>query len=265
MKKLSIIIVHYKKPPILRLCLKSIKNSIKDLDYEVIVVDSSTSEVSQDLILEEFPNVKLIPFKENTGYSKGVNAGIAEAGGEYVLVLNPDAVVADDSVNKMINLLEDNPDIGLVGPTLLNFNSKTQQSCFRFYTPLTVVCRRTFLGKFPYFKSLLNKFLLKDKDLTKLQDVDWVMGSAMLIRRADLEKVGLMDERFYMYFEDVDWCRRFWENRLRVVYYPEARMYHYLQRGSNRGFAFLDLLLGRLSRWHLASGIKYFAKYGIQS
>ena len=265
MKKLSIIIVHYKKPPILRLCLKSIKNSIKDLDYEVIVVDSSTSEVSQDLILEEFPNVKLIPFKENTGYSKGVNAGIAEAGGEYVLVLNPDAVVADDSVNKMINLLEDNPDIGLVGPTLLNFNSQPQPSCFRFYTPLTVVCRRTFLGKFPYFKSLLNKFLLKDKDLTKLQDVDWVMGSAMLIRRADLEKVGLMDERFYMYFEDVDWCRRFWENRLRVVYYPEARMYHYLQRGSNRGFAFLDLLLGRLSRWHLASGIKYFAKYGIQS
>jgi GT2 family glycosyltransferase len=263
MKKLSIIIVHFRKPPILRLCLKSIKNSVKDLNYEVIVVDSSTSEESQNLVIEEFPGVKLIPFKENTGYSKGVNTGIREAEGEYILVLNPDAVITDNSPNKMIELLENNPDIGMVGPALLHFNSTPQQSCFRFYTPMTVVCRRTPLGKFPYFKNILQRFTLKDKDLTKLQDVDWIMGSAMMMRHKDLEKIGLMDERFFMYFEDVDWCRRFWENGLRVVYYPEAKVYHYLAQSSRRGLGPLDLLIGKASRWHFASGMKYFSKYGI--
>ncbi len=263
MKKLSVIIVHYRKPPILRLCLKTIKNTIKNLDYEIIVVDSSTTEESQNLVIEEFPNTKLITFKENTGYSKGVNAGIKEAGGEYIFVLNPDAVIAKDSVNKMLKVLEDNPDIGMIGPALLHFNRSPQQSCFRFYTPMTVVCRRTPLGKFPYFKNILNKFVLKDKDLTKLQDVDWVMGSAMMMRRVDLKKIGLMDERFFMYFEDVDWCRRFWENGLRVVYYPGAKVYHYLTQSSRRGLGPLDLLLGKTSRWHFISGMKYFAKYGI--
>ncbi len=262
-KKLSIIVVHHKNPPILRLCLKSIRNSIKDLDYEVIVVDSATSEESRNLVIEEFPEVRLVSFKENTGYSKGVNMGIKKAQGEYIFVLNPDIVVFDDSINKIIKLMEQNSDIGMVGPSLLNFNNTRQHSSFRFYTPLVILCRRTFLGRLPYFKNILNKFLLKDKDLTKIQDADWIMGSAMMTSRKNIEKVGLMDDRFFLYFEDVDWCKRFWNNGLRVVYYPEAKMYHYYQRKSRKGLGILDLFLGREARWHLASGVKYFAKYGI--
>ena len=247
----------------LRLCLKSIKNSLKGTDYEIIVVDSATTERSQDLILEEFPEVKLIPFKENTGYSKGVNAAIKKADGEYIFIVNPDVVVFDDSINKMIEVLKKDKSIGMIGPSLLNFNDTPQPSCFRFYTPLTVACRRTFIGNLPYFRKEVSRFLMADKDLSRPQEVNWIMGSAMLTTKEAIEKVGLMDEKFFLYFEDVDWCKRFWDNGLKVVYYPEARMYHYHQRKSNKGLGLLDLFLRRESRWHLTSGMKYFMKHGV--
>lgn len=262
-KKLSIIIVHYRKPPILRLCLKSIKKSLKDIDYEVIVADSASTEKSRDVLIEEFPDVSFIPFEENTGYSKGVNAALETSNGEYVFIANPDIVIFDDSINKMIKVLENDKTIGMVGPSLLNFNETSQPSCFRFYTPTTIACRRTFLGRMPYFKKILDNFLMSDKDLNKSQEVDWIMGSAMMTRREYIKKVGLMDERFFLYFEDVDWCKRFWDNGLKVIYYPEARMYHYHQRKSSKGLGILDLFLRKETRWHLTSGFKYFLKHGV--
>ena len=166
------------------------------------------------------------------------------------------------SVDILLGYLKSNPDVGLVGPRLLNFDGNPQNSCFRFYTPTTILYRRTFLGKFGFSKKKINQFLLKGKNLDKPLEVDWIMGSALMTSRKAVEKVGLMDDNFFIfYFEDVDWCRRFWENGLKVVYYPYAKMYHYHGKGSASMNPLKAMFLNKLAREHIKSGLKYFWKY----
>lgn len=131
--------------------------------------------------------------------------------------------------------------MGIAAPKLLNFNGTLQYSCFRFYQPLTIVYRRTFLKNFGFAKKHLNWFLMEDYDHKKPKEVDWVMGSAMVVSKKAVEKTGFMDPRFFMYMEDVDWCRRFWENGYKVVYYPFSQMHHYHGKASARGGFFRSL------------------------
>ncbi len=259
--ELSIIIVHHKTPELLKLCLNSIKKSADDIDCEVIIVDSATSRKSAELAKEKFPEAIFLPHKENLGYSHGVNLGIQKANGEYLLILNPDVVVAGDSIQKMINYMKKHSDIGMLGPKMLNFNGTVQRTYFSFYKPITIIARRTFLGRFKPFKKALYDFLMVGSDADKIQTPDWLMGSAIMVSRRAIEKVGGMDERFFMYFEDVDWARRFWHNNFKVVYYPEAVMYHYHQRESKSKLGLFDPLFNKKTQWHIRSAVKFFWKY----
>jgi len=264
--KLSIIVVHYKTPELLKLCLKSLVTNVsKDMGYEIIVVDSETSRISQDAILENFPNVKLMPFKENIGYAKGVNEGISKAKGDYFLILNSDIIILPGSVERMVEYLEKNTETGLVGPQLLDFNGNIQKTYFRFYTPLTILGRRTFLGKLPFFNKTIERFTMEEADPKNIFNPDWIMGAALMTSKKAIEKVGVMDERFSLYFEDVDWARRFWENGYKITYLPGAQMYHYHQRQSKAGFDIFDFFIRRQTRTHIASAIKYFIKYGLST
>jgi GT2 family glycosyltransferase len=161
----------------------------------------------------------------------------------------------------MLAYIKAHPDIGILSPKQMNFNGTLQQSCFRFYRPWTVLYRRTWLGKLPFGRRHLNWFMMKDYDHREPRVVDWVMGSAMLVPRTAAMRVGPMDNRFFMYMEDVDWCRRFWEHRLKVVYYPEATVYHYHGKGSAKGGFLGSLLSNRLTWYHIESALKYFLKY----
>lgn len=260
---LSIIILNYKNPALLRLCLKSITKSLDSkTKHEIIVIDSESSVETRSVAMDEFKNIKLIPFKENIGYTRGNNAGIKASCGDYILLLNPDVILLDNCVEKMINFLEQNKNVGLIGPQLLNFDGTRQDSCFRFVTIPIVFIRRSFLGKLPITKKALDRFLLRDKDLSKSQDVDWLMGSAIMAGRNALNKVGMMNEKFFHYMSDVDWARQFWKNGYRVVYHPEAQMYHYHRRGSRGGI--IDLLYKKEARWHLIDALKYFSINGIR-
>ena len=261
MPELSIIIVHHKTPELLKLCLDSIKKTVRDTDREVIIVDSATSRKSAETVKEKFPEAVFLPHKENLGYSRGVNAGIKEATGEFFLILNPDIILAENAVEKMLNYMKKYPDIGMLGPKMLNFNGTTQRTYFSFYKPITIIARRTFLGKFRPFKKALYDFIMADSDTDKIQTPDWLMGSAIMVSRRAVEKVGGMDEGFFMYFEDVDWARRFWHNDLKVVYFPEAVMYHYHQRESKSRLGLLDPIFNKNARWHIKSAIKFFWKY----
>jgi hypothetical protein len=264
MPELSIIIVHYRTPELLKLCLSSLDKTLAgkvDFSYEIVVVDSAATRISRDLIKEEFPQVKLLSFKENLGYSRGVNEGIKSAEGNYFLILNPDIIATGGSISLMLSYLKKHPDIGILGPKMLNFNGTLQRTYFSFYKLSTIIARRSFLQKLKPFKKSLDEFLMLDTDPEKIQTPDWVMGSAMMISRTAEEKVGGMDERFFMYFEDVDWARRFWHNDYKVVYYPEAVMYHYHQRESRSKLGILDALFNKKTRWHISSGIKFFLKY----
>ncbi len=259
--ELSIIVTNYKNPDLLRLCLNSIRNNVKGVEYELLVCDSETEEDTELMMREEYPEVKFFPFYENVGFQKLVRKGIEQSAGKYFLILNGDILVKKDSVEKMLRFIKHNPDVGMVGPKLFSFNEKFQYSCFRFYKPITIVYRRTFLGKLWFAKKHLDWFLMKDYDHKEARDVDWLMGSALLVSRKAVDKVGQMDAKFFMYMEDVDWCRRFWENGFRVVYYPQAKMLHYHGKGSgNKGF-FYSIFFNKLTWIHILSAFRYFKKY----
>jgi len=265
--KLSVIVNHYRTPEILKICLRSIKENLKNADFswEIIVTDGATIEKTSEMMEDYFSDAVFIPFEKNVGFGKLVNAAIERSKGEYLFIINADIIIEEEkAIEKILEYIKKNKDVGMVGPKLLNVNNTVQQSCFRFYTPLTVICRRTSLGRTFIGKKVLNNFLMKDifdkNNVTEPIPVDWLMGSAMMVRRSDLKKVGVFDENFFMYFEDVDWARRFWENGLKVVYFPNSVMYHYHFQSSKKRSLF-DSLLSKYARIHIKSALKYFAKY----
>ncbi|MDP3957242.1 MAG: glycosyltransferase family 2 protein [bacterium] len=262
-KELTIAINGYKSPELLRLCLRSVLEHMEasPIDYEVLVTDSATGEDTETLMREEFPEVRFFPFRDNVGFKTMVNKSLAEAQGKYIFLINSDIILTAASVPRMLGYLKTHPDIGILSPKQLNFNESLQPSCFRFYRLLTILYRRTWLGKLPFAKRHLEWFIMADYDKQEPRSVDWVMGSAILVSREAVRKVGPMDKRFYMYMEDVDWCRRFWENGYRVVYYPEAFVYHYHGKGSAKGGFLGSLLFNRLTWYHIRSALQYFWKY----
>lgn len=266
---LSIIIVNYKNPALLRLCLKSLQRVIstspeRSFDHEIIVIDVSADSDTTHIATTEFSDIHYLPFKENIGYTKGVNQGLKIAKGDFMFVMNTDIIPLEGCLEKMYLHMKDNPQIGMLGPQLLNFDGSVQQSCFRFYTPFTILYRRTFLGKLPFVKNILNRFLLKDKNLTQPLAVDWLMGSALMISKKSVETVGYMDEQFYLYMSDVDWPRRFWENGYQVVFFPKAVMYHYHRRESHGALDVLDAIFNHRTRQHITDAIRYFRKNGFR-
>ena len=258
---LSIVITSYKNPDLLKLCIKSIEKNVKKINYEIIVADSATEEDTELMMREEFSSVRFLPHYKNVGFQKLVKKGIEESLADYILILNGDILVKKESVEKMLEYIKTHPNVGIVGPKLFSFNDNFQVSCFRFYKPITIIYRRTFLGKFWFAKKHLDWFLMKDYNHQKEKEVDWLMGSALMVSKKAIKKVGLMDSRYFMYMEDVDWCRRFWENGFKVVYYPKSEMLHYHGKGSgNKGFLY-SILLNKLTWAHISSGLKYFLKY----
>lgn len=264
---LSITILSYRNPAMLRMCLNSLAKALpKDITTETIVVDNATIPETQNVVLEEFvdkiPNLRLLPLKENTGYTRGVNEGFRAAKGEYILSLNYDIVVRLGAIKSLLDFHRQHPEIGLIGPELLNFTDTHQDSYFRFYTPLTVVYRR--LPGLPGGKKILDSFLMRDSDPKQIVEPDWVSGAAMMVSRKAMEKIGLLNQKLFHYFSDVDWAHRFWENGLKVIYYPGAKLYHYLGRSSKGSFPLWDLIFKREARWHLTDGIRYFLIHGIR-
>ena len=258
--KLSIIIINYNSGALTHACLESLLKQKLPPQTEIIVVDNGSSDTSIPFLRSDFPEIQVIDNKKNLGFAGGLNKGIAQAKGKYYLILNPDIITLPGSVNTLINFLADNSDVGIAGGQLLSPNGDIQDSSFRFYTPATILYRRTFLGRTKRGQAALNKFLMSDFDHKSVRDVEWLMGSCLAVRATAVAEVGGMDERFFLYFEDVDWCRRFWQKGWRVTYFPPAHFSHFHQRRSQQ-----SPLLGILTNWttreHIRSAIKYFLKY----
>ncbi|NTW13748.1 MAG: glycosyltransferase family 2 protein [Candidatus Moranbacteria bacterium] len=258
--KLSIAINSYKNPELLRLCLESVFRFVNDIDFEVLVVDSATEEDTR-LVMADFPQVRFFPNDRNVGFVVLLNRSLKESRGEYMFLINHDIILTEGIVPALLRRMESDPDIGILAPRQINFNGSDQVSCFRFYRPWTIVFRRTFLGKFPFGRRHLDWFLMRDYDRKEPRQVDWIMGSALFVRHSAALSVGPMDTRFFMYMEDVDWCRRFWDLGLKVIYVPSVSVFHYHGKGSARGGFVGSLLLNRLTWYHITSAAKYFLKY----
>ena len=272
---LSIIIVNYKTGPLTKMLVESLLTQMDilgkrltlkncpvkyDKGVEIIVVDNASGDDSAHLLQADFPEIVFLQTEENLGLAGGVNVGMRAAKGKYYLILNPDIISPVGSLSALIEFMEGTPKVGLVGGKLLSPNGDVQPSCFRFYRPMTIIYRRTPLGRTRRGQAELNRFVMQDYDRQQAREVDWIQGSCMMARAGAVQEVGMWDERFFLYFEDVDWCRRFWEAGWRVMFVPQAAFSHFHQRSSERGSLF-GIFTNWATRAHITSAIKYFWKY----
>ncbi len=257
---LSIIIVNWNVKNLLRACLYSLEEAarnIPDLTTEVIVVDSASSDGSPQMVQAEFPQVGLMASAENLGYARGNNVGAAVARGRYLFLLNPDTVLQPTALAEMMAYLDSHPAVGALGPQLLWPDNTVQSSRRRFPTVGSLFWESTLLGQwFPHNRHA-RRYHLADRSPDQSQPVEWVVGAALLIRRAAWEAVGPLDEHFFMYFEETDWCRRCVAAGWDIHYLPAARIIHYEGQSSQQVVAARTL---RFQRSKLRYTRKYFGQ-----
>ncbi|MEO0166807.1 MAG: glycosyltransferase family 2 protein [candidate division WOR-3 bacterium] len=261
---LTIIIVHYNAPCALRDCLNALKNANLEIPMELIIIDNASAHSPRPLIefFNKFFEILFIENRINLGYARAVNQGLKKARGEFILIINPDILIPAGAIEEMVKYLEREPEVGLLAPALFYPDGSVQRSCFRwprFYTPFV---RRTFLKCTPWGKRELERYLMVHFECDRIEKVDWVLGAAMMVKKSAIRKVGLMDERFFLYFEDVDWCRRFAKQNLRVVYFPRARFLHKYARISAQGGG-LWMIFNKYFWLHTISYLRYFIKWHI--
>jgi GT2 family glycosyltransferase len=224
MSTLSIIVVSYNTRELLRSCLASIFEHAKEENPEVIVVDNNSSDGSVDVVRSVFPRIKVIANEENRGFAAANNIGVRIATGEMVLLLNPDTELLPQSVSSALTYMRNNSDVGILGCRILSPDGTVQQSARDVPSLWTLLMETSFLYKvLPHSGLFRNPWVtLTDQE----QDVDVVKGAFLLTRRSIFEAVGYLDEQFFLYSEEQDWCVRVKRHGWRIVYYPAANIIH---------------------------------------
>lgn len=240
---LAVVIVNYNVSELLRHCLHSVFDSKHSLTVAVCVVDNNSPDESASMVRQNFPRVQLIENNNNVGYPAANNQGMMLLGvnhreaskrPRYVLLLNPDTEVPSDAFANLVSYLDRNQEVGVVGPKLIMPDGKLDLACRRsFPTPEISFYRMSGLSRiFPHSRQF-GRYNMTFLDEDQLSEVDSVVGACMMVRRSAIEKVGLMDERFWMYGEDLDWAKRIKDAGWKVVYYPEVTVLH-VKRASSR-------------------------------
>ena len=252
MPTLSIIILSWNVRELLRKCLASLPLAGGALT-DIIVVDAASADGSADMVRAEYPAVQLLAETQNLGYTRGNNLGLRAARGQYLLILNPDTEVVGEALTQMVAYMEAHPQVGMLGPQLIHPDGTVQSTRRRFPTLAIACLESTWLQPLaPRF--LLDRYYALDLPDEAVSEVDWVMGAALLVRREAYAQVGGFDEGFFMYSEEVDWCRRMKAAGWRVVYFPPARVIHHAGRSSEQVPAATHIRFN-------ASKVRYFRKY----
>jgi GT2 family glycosyltransferase len=262
---ISIVILNYKSKGFVMSCLKSIYEAdfllaYRQLNYEIIVVDNASDDNIGDILAWQYPEVIFIQNHDNRGMGAGNNVGMKRAKGDYVIVMNPDTIAFRETFKILFEFMENDKQIGVCGPRQLNPDKSIQSSCYRWPGLLIPLYRRTPLGKMPFAKKAISHYLMEDFDHQSERVVDWLLGSFLFIRRTAIAEIGLFDERYFMYFEDTDYCRRFWVKDWKVVYYPGAEIIHNHNRQSAKS-SWYNFFSNRAAREHIISWIKYLYKW----
>ncbi len=261
-----ITVVNYKMKEHIDKCFASLFNDTGDsgLNVGVVVVDNASNDGIEQMLKEKYPAVQYIQLSDNGGFGRAQNIGLKSAAARYYFVLNPDTYFfpGSQTVKRMYDYMEAHPKIGMLGPKILYPDGSLQYSCYRFPTFLHPLISRSSFGEKGFGKKLQTHALMKDFDHNETRPVDWIMGSAMFVRGAAMAQVGMFDDRFWMYYEDSDWCRRMWEMGWPVYYVHTIVLEHLHGRGSAKvPGVFKALLKNKLARVHLASWFKYMWKW----
>lgn len=266
MKDINIIIVNYKMKDDIAKCLVSLYQDIEGsgLGVGIVVVDNKSEDGIDKFLQEKYSEIKIIMQDSNPGFGSSQNAGIKSFDAKYYFALNPDTEFPEGQsvIKKMYDFMEDHPKIGMVGPKIVYPDGSLQYSCWRFPKSLQPLYQRTKLGQTKRGQRKVNHHHMKDFKHDETRPVDAIMGSAMFARKEALDEVGLFDERFWMYYEDIDWCLRMWEAGWPVYYLHDIVITHAHGRGSAKVPGVVKALFkNKLARVHLMSWAKFLWKW----
>jgi GT2 family glycosyltransferase len=224
---ISVIIVNWNTRNFLEQCLESLTSAHPSRSTEIIVVDNASSDGSPEMVEGQFPRVRLIRNRENLGFAKANNIGIRESTGRYVALVNSDIKVLGNCLDPLAHYLDQHPDVGNVGPRILNRDMTLQSSCRKFPSLWNNFCEASGLFRlFPSSSFFSTEHMLYSPH-DKIVDVDVLVGCFWMVRRETLDRIGLLDEDFFIYAEDVDWCRRCWRAGWRITFFPGVEAIHY--------------------------------------
>ncbi len=248
----SIIIVAWNVKQLLYDCLKSVYEQTKGIDFEVIYVDNASVDGSVDMVKNEFPEVRIIENEENKGFIKANNQAIEISTGRYVLLLNSDTIVLDNAIAKTVTFADRHPDAAVIGCRVLNPDRTLQRNCFMYPSVLNMFLFASYLYKiFPQ-----SKFFGRDRmtwwNYDTAREVETVCGCYSMVRKEAIDKVGVMDERYFVYGDDPDWCFRFHEKGWKIMFTPEPEIIHYGGQNTKQ--------MKRQFRWQLHGSVLLFMK-----
>jgi len=226
--ELSVIIVNFNAGEYLRKCLNSVITAAEKIDHEVFVVDNNSSDGSVEMIGNEFPSVKLIPNKINSGFSAANNQAIRQSTGQFVLILNPDTIVESDTFSKCIEFMNNHPDAGAIGINMSDGEGNYLPESKRAFPSLSAAFFKISGWAYLFPKSkLLNRYYLPQVDYNETSPTEVISGAFMFIRRKALDSSGLFDEDFFMYGEDIDLSYRLMQTGFKNYYFPEVKIIHF--------------------------------------
>ena len=220
---LSIVIVNWNTRDLLRDCLQSVEAGSGSLKLEVLVVDNASRDASAEMVRAEFPRVHLIENNENLGFAAGNNVALKKAVGRFVMLLNTDTLVHGSVLAEAVAWLGAHPDVGVIGPRVLNSDGSVQPSCSAFPSLKFLTMQAFGLTRIARW----DKYRMTGWDRSSEQNVDVISGAAMFVRREAMDDVGLLDEAFFFYGEETDWCHRFGRAGWKLVFVPIPEVTHF--------------------------------------
>ncbi len=257
--KASIIILDFFKSKRVRENVESIQRQKVNFTYEIIIVDNSANPLNAKKLnpLRKYPNVKIFINEKNVGYVKGNNQGVSRSKGEYLLIVNPDIVWRDkNTFQKLIDYMEKNPTVGVLGPKQINESDKSIAMTVRAFPKLSLqILRRTKLKNLPIIRSLVAHDECRDINYSKTQPVDWLQSSFWVTTRKLWNKFSGLDKRYFIFMSDPDYCFKCWKSKHQVIYFPDTQVYADGIRASEGGIK--EFFKKWILRQHLKDAIKY--------
>jgi len=259
----SAVILNFRSHKATVVCVQALKKQSMREQMEIIVIDNYSDTESIGFLRAQLQgtSVIIVETRANRGFGSGYEEGIKHARGEFVLINNPVKILEQTGVEKMVKKMQEDSSIGILAPKLIHPDGSVRASSRAFPTPLDVIAKRTFLQHWQ--PKRMERYLDLTRDQEAERDADWIAGGCFMIRRSLLNDIGGFDPRFFLFFEDIDLCRKCWQAGKRVVYAPSITGTDRKSRLSEGGP--LSMLLSPVGRTHIRSAVKYFLKWGLKT